>query len=362
MDQPIHDRADHQVGRALASSTNQTPGELPGGTLRLDPRRLILLGLLAVATVALLLILGDGQSTLATLAQANWQLVALAALIHYGGFALRGHRWQLLLGALGHRLSYLYTTGLLLAGWFVSALLPARAGDAFRVLALRMPPPTEPTVPVAPAIGTIVLERTLDILAILLLGALFSVGVLQGRVPGWLWGTYAVALAMVLVVALTLLLTPLLLERLRPLSTRPLWHKTLDFITQIATALRQLAQHPTVALVAVGESLLIWLCDGLLLWLVVLSLGESFTLGSAAFVALTVDIFAAVPLTPGGMGQIESAYAALLALLAHPGLHIPAVVLATRAISYWSFLLFSGLVTLLAGFGRVLSKGGNSIE
>jgi hypothetical protein len=43
-------------------------------------------------------------------------------------------------------------------------------------------------------------------------------------------------------------------------------------------------------------------------------------------------------------------------LIAHPGLHIAAVVLATRAISYWSFLLFSGLVTLLAGFGRVLNR------
>src|SRR5688572_11969910 len=103
MDQPIHDRT---VDRTMA-------------TLRLDTRRLILLGLLAVATIALLLTLGDGQSTLSTLAQADWRFLALAAMIHYGGFALRGHRWQLLLGALGHRLSYLYTTSLLLAGWFV---------------------------------------------------------------------------------------------------------------------------------------------------------------------------------------------------------------------------------------------------
>ena len=52
---------------------------------------------------------------------------------------------------------------------------------------------------VAPAIGTIVLERTLDILAILLLSAAFSVGVLQGRIPTWLLWSYAVALAAVLV-------------------------------------------------------------------------------------------------------------------------------------------------------------------
>jgi uncharacterized protein (TIRG00374 family) len=339
MDQPIHDRA----------------YERTGATLRLEPRRLLLLGLLAVATIALLLTLGDGQSTLRTLAQADWRLLLLAAGIHYGGFALRGHRWQLLLGTLGYRVGYLYTTALLLAGWFVSALLPARAGDAFRVLALRRPPPTQPAVPVAPALGTIVLERVLDMLAILLLSAGFSLLVLQGRIPGWLLGVYAGALALVVLLAGMLLATPLLLDRLRPLSARPLWHKTLDFVTQVAATLRQLAHHPAQAAVASGESLLIWLCDGLLLWLVASSLGQPLALRAASFVALTVDIFAAVPLTPGGMGQIETAYAALLALIVHPGLPIPALVLATRAISYWSFLIFSGLVTLLAGFGRVFS-------
>jgi uncharacterized protein (TIRG00374 family) len=344
MDQPIHDRA-HE--RTVAQA---------GATLRLEPRRLLLLGLLAVATLALLLTLGDGQSTLNALAHVDWRFLALAAAIHYGGFALRGHRWQLLLGTMGHRLTYLYTTSLLLAGWFVSALLPARAGDAFRVLALRMPPPAQPVVPVAPAIGTIVLERALDILAILLLGAMFSVGVLQGRVPGWLLWTYAAALALVVILAGILLATPLLLDRLRPLSAHPLWHKALDFVIQIADTLRQLAQHPLIAAIAIGESLLIWLCDGLLLWLVILSLGQSMTVGAAGFVALTVDIFAAVPLTPGGMGQVETAYAALLALVAHAGLPISAVVLATRAISYWSFLLLSGLITLLAGFGRVFAS------
>jgi uncharacterized protein (TIRG00374 family) len=339
MDQPIHERT---VDRPVAA-------------LRLDTRRLILLGLLAAATIALLLTLGDARSTLNTLAHADWRLLALAAMIHYGGFALRGHRWQLLLATLGHRLGYLYTTGVLLAGWFVSALLPARAGDAFRVLALRLPPASQPAVPVADALGTIVLERALDILAILLLSAGFSIGVLQGHIPGWLMAVYAVALALVVMLVVVLLATPLLLDRLRPLSHRPLWHKTLDFITQVAGTLRQLAQRPAVALLASGESLLIWLCDGLLLWLVVLSLGQPISLAAASFVALTVDIFAAIPLTPGGMGQIETAYAALLALLAYSGLHIAAVVLATRAISYWSFLVFSGLVTLLAGFGRVFT-------
>jgi hypothetical protein len=200
------------------------------------------------------------------------------------------------------------------------------------------------------------LERTLDILAILTLGAGATLLVLQNRVPSWLWGTYAVALIGVVVVGGVLLATPPLLTHLRRLSARPLWQKALDFVHGVAGALRQLLAQPLVAGLVIAESLVIWLCDGLLLWLVLLSLGEAFGLEAAIFVALTVDILAAVPLTPGGMGQIESAYAALLALIAHAGLPIAAVILTTRLISYWSFLLLSGLVTLLAGFGRLLQR------
>ncbi len=334
MDQPIH-------------AWSQLP--------RLDLRRLIWIGLLAAITLTLLIALGGGRATLAVIAQADWRLLALGAAVHYSGFALRGHRWQTLLGALGHRLGYWYTLSVLLAGWFVSALLPARAGDLFRVFALRMPPPHQPSVPVADSLGTIVLERALDILAILLLSAGFSFAVLRGHIPPWLLGVYAAAVVLLVLVGAVLLATPLLLERLRGWSARPIWQKTLTFTAQVAGSLRTLAQRPGMALLVVGESLAIWLCDGLLLWLVARSLGDAITFGAAGFVALTVDIFAAVPLTPGGMGQIETAYAALLALLAHPGLHISAVILATRAISYWSFLVVSGLVTLFAGFGRLLS-------
>jgi uncharacterized protein (TIRG00374 family) len=80
-----------------------------------------------------------------------------------------------------------------------------------------------------------------------------------------------------------------------------------------------------------------------------MALGYPFAFAHAAFVALTVDVFATVPLTPGGVGQIELAYTALLSLLALPVNFVPAAVLLTRAISYWSFLGFSGVVAALSG-------------
>lgn len=332
------------------------PSAAPTSLLRLDARRLALLIALAAVTVALLLRVGGGRATLAALAGLDARLLILAAAIHYAGFALRGHRWQLLLAALDYRLGYLYTTGVLLSGWFVSALLPARAGDAVRVAALRMPPASQPAVRVADSLGTVVLERTLDILAILLLSAGFGWFVLGAAMPGWLMGVYGVALLILAAVGGVVVWTPAVLTRLAGWSPHPLWQRGLGFVCQVAESLRRLPRRPGLASLVVGESLLIWLCDALLLWLVVASLGQTLPFPAAGFTALTVDIFAAVPLTPGGMGQIETAYAALLALLAQPGVHIPAAVLATRAISYWSFLLVSGLVTLATGLGPWLAS------
>ncbi len=139
-----------------------------------DRRRLVLIGLIGAVTIAVLVVLAGGKAALDAVVKANWAFLGLAVLVHYSSFALRGHRWQRLLGALGYPLPYLYTTGLLLAGWFASALLPARAGDWLRVGVLRLDTERHEPVPVPSSLSSLVLERVLDILAILILGAAFG--------------------------------------------------------------------------------------------------------------------------------------------------------------------------------------------
>ncbi|MBI3959938.1 MAG: flippase-like domain-containing protein [Chloroflexi bacterium] len=319
--------------------------------------RLLLLLLFAAASIALLFWLGGGSAeTLALLAQADWGLLALAVLIHYSGFAMRGHRWQMLLAGMGYRLPYGRATGLLISGWFVSALLPARAGDAARIAALRLGRKGAPAVPVADSLSSIVLERVLDILAILGLGGSFAFFVLADRLPGWVLSAYAIAAGLLLLFGGGLLLAPALLGWLRRFSAHRFWQMGLDFAGQALAGLRSLLTRPSHALLLVGESVYIWLCDALLLWLVVVALGTPLPFSAAAFAALTVDVFATVPLTPGGIGQIEAAYAGLLALLSLPVAVVPAAVLLTRAISYWSFLVFSGIVAAVTGSDVFFSR------
>ncbi len=324
----------------------------------LTRRRLSLLVILGVVTWAALIALFGGSAALDAIASANgWWLLA-ALLVHYVSFGVRGLRWRRLLRMAGYRLSYGYATSLLIAGWFVSALLPARAGDLLRVGVLRLEDPRRAAVPVGVGLGSIVSERTLDILAILALGAGFGWSVLHTQAPSWVTVSYVAALALLVGLAVVILAAPTLLDWLRTWSQRSLWQKALNFVQQVVGSLRLLAGRPRVAALVFVESLFIWLSDAMVLWFVIRSLGGDLPFAHAAFVALTVDVLAAAPITPGGVGQIDVAYVALFALTPMVGaaFNVGAAVLLVRFITYWSFLLFSGGVAALAGFGEVIRR------
>jgi len=328
--------------------------------MRLGLRRLVILVGLGILTVGLLLVLGGGKEAIAALATVDLGWIGVGLVIHYSGFVVRGLRWQHLLQASKHRLPWRYAMTLLLSGWFVSALLPARAGDLLRVALLRTPAANQPAVPLVDGVGSIVMERTLDMVALVVLGTGVGFALLRTAMPGWVVAAYGSALLLLGLAAVGLLIAPPLLQWLRRRSTQPLWQKALELATQLVQSLRALGRSPALALLVVVESLYIWLCDGVLLWLVLKAMGVSAPLATILFVALTVDIFAAIPLTPGGLGQIEGVNVALLALLPLPAFNLSAAVLLNRVISYWSFLILSGLVTFAAGIGQMM-VGGRSL-
>jgi uncharacterized membrane protein YbhN (UPF0104 family) len=350
------DPAAEMDGRPRSQDTPQTP-ELSLSGLHFSRRRLLWIGGLAIATIVGLLAIGDAPTTFSAIQQADWRFVGLAVMIHYSGFAVRGHRWQLLLRAAGHRLTYVRVTAVLIGGWFVSALLPARLGDVFRIAILKVPPRADQqSVPVADSLSSIILERALDICALLLLSATFGYVALGAELPRWIMVSYAVALAILLVLGMALFVAPGILDWLYSRSDRRVWTAALGFARQTFASLRTLPAHPAIALAAIAESVYIWMCDAFLLWFVLTAVGVQISFANSGFVALTVDISAAVPLTPGGMGQIEAAYSALMAMLSVAPAAIAAAVLLARLITYWSFLLFSGVVLFASGLGGIFLR------
>jgi uncharacterized protein (TIRG00374 family) len=283
--------------------------------------------------------------------QPGYLLGAIA--VHYSGFAVRGDRWRRLLAAMGHRVSFFYALTLLLAGWFISALVPARAGDLARAGLLRR----DHDVPFATGLGSVAAERAFDALALVFLAVSAGVWALAGRTPDWIWQSAAVTGGMFAIAVVGLIAVPRARAWLTGLFKWPLYQKMLNFGFDVLDSVRALGQHPTVLLAVAVQSLYVWLCDVFLAYLLLRGLGTPLPLSVAAFTATAADLAVTVPITPGAIGQFEAAFVGLLALFAVPASQASLAVLLNRFISFWTFILLSGLVTYLAGFSRILTGG-----
>jgi hypothetical protein len=315
--------------------------------------RLLLIAVLGILTVLLLVRLSDVDINAHTLRRIRPTYLLAAVAVHYSGFAVRGDRWRRLLAAMGHPVRFGYAFSLLLAGWFISALVPARAGDLARAGLLRR----EHGVPLAAGLGSVAAERAFDALALVCLAVLAGAWAMAGRLPGWLWQSAALAAALAAAAVAILAAMPRAESRLRECLPWTGWRKAAGFGFDLLRSVRDLSRHPRTLLLVSGQSLYVWLCDVLLAYLLLRGLGTPLPLPVAAFTAMAADLAVTVPLTPGAVGQFEAAFVGLLALFAVPTAQASLAVLLNRFISFWTFIAFSGLVTYLAGFSRVLGTG-----
>jgi uncharacterized protein (TIRG00374 family) len=321
----------------------------------LNRTRLALIAILGILTLLALVRLGNIDISLDTLRHIQPGYLAVAIAVHYSGFAVRGDRWRRLLAAMGHPVSYGYAFSLLLAGWFISALVPARAGDLARAGLLRR----DHDVPVASGLGSVAAERAFDALALVLLAALAGAWALAGRTPAWIWQSTAVMVGVFIIVAVGLIAVPRLESWLAGLAAWPLYQKALRFGFDLLCSVHALGRQPAALLVVAAQSAYIWLCDALLAYLLLGGLGYPVSPPVAAFTAMAADLAVTVPLTPGAVGQFETAFVGLLALFAVPASQAGLAVLLNRFISFWTFIVFSGLVTYLSGLNRALAAPEN---
>ena len=104
----------------------------------------------------------DPRQTLDALSGANFWFVAPAVLIYFVGVAIRGLRWQRLLLPV-EKIPARQAIALLIVSYTVNNIVPARMGDVMRVFLLAR----ETGVRKSASLATVVLERLLDVLAIL---------------------------------------------------------------------------------------------------------------------------------------------------------------------------------------------------
>jgi uncharacterized protein (TIRG00374 family) len=198
-------------------------------------------------------------------------------------------------------------TRALLIGFFFNNILPARAGEAARIIALHARTGT----PRAEAIGTVVVERVFDLLSLLAL-LLVSVPFLP-RV-GWLRD--AAVLAAIAFAALGVLVFVLVRydERavrllLSPLRRLPVAGVADRIEHAIANATRGLSaiRDPRVALRGMAVTLVSWIGFGVSYWILSFAFSLDLPFVAGILVTVAINLSLVLPSSPAALGVFEAA-------------------------------------------------------
>jgi len=285
----------------------------------------------------------------ALIAQANvWYLLA-AFGIFYLGFPLRGWRWALLIRRTGFRLKVRDGTEIIFISWLVNCLVPAKLGAVYRAYLLKINSP----VSLSRTFGTVFVERILDLFAIVILGLGAGYWSFRGRLPDQVQLLFAIGVIVVILLAGALLTMRNFGRRLIVAFHLP--HRVIELYDRFEEGVFSavgITSLPRLMLITVG----IWTTEAMRLFFVVEAFGfpdVHLGISGAFFVALTGSLLTAVPLTPAGIGIVETGVVAVLTLVyGVPQTEALAIVLVDRAISVLSIIVFGGIAYWLSPLRR----------
>lgn len=250
---------------------------------------------------------------------ANPWWIAAAAFLNFFALIFRAVRWQTLIGG-PNRPAFYPTFFATTAGYMLSTVLPIRAGDIARpaLLARRT------RVRFAEALGTVLTERVLDLIAILVIFVYFCIahwndfpqarGVIRGGAVG----------AGGLLIGVLLFLVGLYffragvrrahewLGRIVPRRFRDAWMRFFDAFAQTLT----ITERPRDFFIVTSCTAAVWACLTAQLWVVLIGLARPLPYDSTFLINAVATVGIAIP-TPGGVGGFHKLCQWLLTTFYH---------------------------------------------
>jgi uncharacterized protein (TIRG00374 family) len=283
-----------------------------------------------------------------------WLLPAL--VVFAVSIFLRAWRWQLLFEP-GKRPPLGAVTRALLVSYLFNNVLPARAGEAARIVALRAAVET----PRAETFATVIIERIFDVISLLVL--FFTVAfwlpeVSWLRTAALLGGVAALGLIAVVVViwryderAVAFLARPLkLVPRLSPERLELAVHH----VVRGCAALRR----ADVALSAFAVTTASWLVMAASFWLLMLGFDLGVGPGAGILVVVTVNLTLVLPSSPGGLGLFEAATVVALHAYGIPQSQALSYGLVLHAMNFFPFIVIGVAIMARHPMLRRAVRGG----
>jgi uncharacterized protein (TIRG00374 family) len=277
----------------------------------------------------------DLGTVLAQILHAQPVFLAGALAAYYGSMPLRAWRWRVILeradtapDLLGRLPGLPGLLRIYLLGWLVNCLLPAKLGEIYRTYLLKR----QSGIRLSSTFGTVIAERASDLLALTTLfiasGAVVFGNRLTATVGSWVEWALLLGLSVAILLGAGYAVRRRLAELL-PVRIRQIYWGLQQGIFGSAERLPAIA-----ALTAV-----IWSLEGMRFYAAARAVDVSLPLATALLAALLASLLTTVPLTPAGVGVVETGVVGLLLLLGISESSAVSVAILDRLVAYWSVLL-----------------------
>ena len=283
----------------------------------------------------------DFRQVWSNIQQANLALYLTAIVVYYASFAARGYRWRRLLNNTGIQVSQIPRVRdlaeIIYLSWFANSLVPAKLGDLYRGYLLKKISGLSFSV----SMGTVIAERLLDFVILVILMGIAGLVSYQGRLPPTILQLLAIAFTIVGLVLVGLILMRRLDERIN----RRLPDKFGNLYARFSGAMLLSFQNFPELLT---ETLLAWACEAARVLFVIMALGISLPWSMVLFLGLLAALLTTLPLTPGGLGFAEAGLTGVLILYGLDKDTASSIALLDRTISYLSLVLGGFVVYLVS--------------
>jgi uncharacterized protein (TIRG00374 family) len=307
----------------------------PLGKRFLQPRTFISFGL--AAFIVFFVVRGldiDPNDVWMQMRNANLALLAAAFVVYYAAILVRAVRWRLMLVQVGiddrHgcRLPGVPGTFLIMTlSLFANCVVPARLGDAYRSFLLK----DRSGASFGLGFGTILAERLIDV--VVMVGVVVTAGVVVfgTNVPGRAEQAFLLGLAVVIIGVIGAIGLWIFRERIETVIP----NRFTGHFQRLNKGIFDILRKPFPF---AGLGIVIWLMDGVRVFLVAEALGASLTFAEAVVVSMLSALVTIVPFTPAGLGVVEGFMVWLLPQVGVPQDTAVAIALIDRSITYLSLI------------------------
>lgn len=267
--------------------------------------------------------------------EANPWMFAGAIVVFYLSFVIRAWRWTRMLDRVDIDEEHGYQVPglpgmyqIFLLSWFANCVVPARLGDAYRSFLLK----SRTGASFGKSLGTILAERLIDLVV------LVSVLLVSGLI---VFGTHAPDQAQIAFlfgggIVLFGIVGIFVLWKVRGHIERLLPVRLTSHYQRLHSGLFQVLARPAPFGVM---SVMLWLSDGLRVYLIAWSLDQHISYEAAIMVALISALVSIIPFTPAGLGFVEGFMVTALTQIGVPPGAAAAIALLDRAVTYLSLIV-----------------------